>query len=59
MHIFIFYNYILFFNLSYEAHVDSKNRVVTTAAYMCETGLDEIFDGIGEMVEGVLRLTKA
>lgn len=33
-------------------------QVVTTAAYMCETGLHEIHDGIGEMVSEVLKLAK-
>jgi len=38
------------------AHVDAKNKVVTAPAYMCETAVHEIFDGIGKMVEGVLKL---
>ena len=33
-------------------------QVVTTAAYMCETGLHEIHDGIGVMVTEVLKLAK-
>ncbi|XP_060084607.1 glutamine amidotransferase-like class 1 domain-containing protein 3, mitochondrial [Ylistrum balloti] len=37
-------------------HVDEKNKIVTTPAFMCETGLHEIFDGIGKMVENVLSL---
>uniref|UniRef100_A0A9J7XF46 Glutamine amidotransferase class 1 domain containing 3 n=1 Tax=Cyprinus carpio carpio TaxID=630221 RepID=A0A9J7XF46_CYPCA len=32
-----------------EAHVDKKNKVVTTPAFMCETKLHLIFDGIGAM----------
>ncbi|OWF41050.1 ES1 protein homolog, mitochondrial-like [Mizuhopecten yessoensis] len=39
-----------------DVHVDEKNRIVTTPAYMCETGLHQIFDGIGKMVENVLSL---
>ncbi|XP_063677106.1 glutamine amidotransferase-like class 1 domain-containing protein 3, mitochondrial [Bolinopsis microptera] len=39
-----------------EAHVDSKNKVVTTAAFMCETDLHEIHDGVGAMVTEVLKL---
>ncbi|KAI2596393.1 glutamine amidotransferase class 1 domain containing 3A, partial [Homo sapiens] len=32
-----------------EAHVDQKNKVVTTPAFMCETALHYIHDGIGAM----------
>jgi len=38
------------------AHVDCKNKVVTAPAYMCETAVHEIFDGIGKMVGEVLKL---
>ena len=31
-------------------------QVVTTAAYMCETNLHEIHDGVGVMVTEVLKL---
>ncbi|XP_059896015.1 glutamine amidotransferase-like class 1 domain-containing protein 3, mitochondrial isoform X2 [Gadus macrocephalus] len=41
----------------HEAHVDHKNKVVTTPAYMCETKLHLIFDGIGAMVTNVLKLS--
>ncbi|XP_010901645.2 glutamine amidotransferase-like class 1 domain-containing protein 3A, mitochondrial [Esox lucius] len=40
-----------------EAHVDQKNRVVTSPAFMCETQLHLIFDGIGAMVADVLKLS--
>ncbi|XP_069058895.1 glutamine amidotransferase-like class 1 domain-containing protein 3, mitochondrial [Pleurodeles waltl] len=40
-----------------EVHVDKKNKVVTTPAFMCETDLHHIFDGIGAMVKHVLKLT--
>ncbi|KAL3865010.1 hypothetical protein ACJMK2_006643 [Sinanodonta woodiana] len=39
-------------------HVDKKNKIVTTPAFMCETALHNIFDGIGKMVDGVLKLVK-
>ncbi|XP_072369133.1 putative glutamine amidotransferase-like class 1 domain-containing protein 3B, mitochondrial [Scyliorhinus torazame] len=39
------------------AHVDSENNVVSTPAFMCETELHHIFDGIGAMVQQVLKLT--
>ncbi|XP_030184675.1 glutamine amidotransferase-like class 1 domain-containing protein 3A, mitochondrial isoform X1 [Lynx canadensis] len=39
-----------------EAHVDQKNKVVTTPAFMCETALHHIHDGIGAMVKKVLEL---
>lgn len=41
-----------------QAHTDSKNRLVTTAAYMCEATPSEIFDGIGKMVDGVLAMCR-
>ncbi|XP_078063325.1 ES1 protein homolog, mitochondrial-like [Mustelus asterias] len=40
------------------ALVDPENKIVTTPAFMCETKLHHIFDGIGAMVERVLKLTK-
>ncbi|XP_055072075.2 glutamine amidotransferase-like class 1 domain-containing protein 3, mitochondrial isoform X2 [Misgurnus anguillicaudatus] len=40
-----------------EAHVDPKNKVVTTPAFMCDTKLHLIFDGIGAMVKNVLKLS--
>ncbi|NWV49262.1 GAL3B protein, partial [Daphoenositta chrysoptera] len=43
--------------ISFPAHVDTKNKVVTTPAFMCETALHHIFDGIGAMVKNVLKLT--
>ncbi|KAK3593095.1 hypothetical protein CHS0354_038138 [Potamilus streckersoni] len=39
-------------------HVDKKNKIVTTPAFMCETAFHHIFDGIGKMVDGVLKLVK-
>ena len=42
----------------HEAHVDQKNKVVTTPAFMCETALHHIYDGIGAMVTKVLELSK-
>ncbi|CAH1785094.1 unnamed protein product [Owenia fusiformis] len=42
-----------------ECHVDEKNKIVSAPAYMCETGLHEIFDGIGQMVNGTLKLVKS
>ncbi|XP_010833306.1 PREDICTED: ES1 protein homolog, mitochondrial [Bison bison bison] len=41
----------------HEAHVDQKNKVVTTPAFMCDTALHHIHDGIGAMVRKVLELT--
>ena len=38
--------------------MDNKNKVVTTPAFMCETALHEVFDGIGKMVKCVLQLAK-
>ncbi|KFO28102.1 ES1 protein like protein, mitochondrial [Fukomys damarensis] len=47
----------VFPNHAHEAHVDWKNKVVTTPAFMCETALHHIHDGIGAMVKSVLELT--
>ncbi|KAK3095957.1 hypothetical protein FSP39_021303 [Pinctada imbricata] len=41
-----------------DIHVDEKNKLVTTPAFMCETAVHEIYDGIGKMIEGVLKLAK-
>lgn len=42
----------------HEAHVDQKNKVVTTPAFMCETALHHVHDGIGAMVAKVLELAR-
>ncbi|XP_007907411.1 ES1 protein, mitochondrial [Callorhinchus milii] len=44
----------------FEAHVDEKNKVISTPAFMWETEshYHYIFDGIGQMVKHVLRMTK-
>ncbi|XP_074551759.1 glutamine amidotransferase-like class 1 domain-containing protein 3, mitochondrial [Halichoeres trimaculatus] len=39
-----------------ESHVDQKNKLVTTSAFMCNAPIHQIFDGIGAMVADVLRL---
>lgn len=39
-----------------ESHVDEKNKLVTTCAFMCNAPIHEIFDGIGAMVQDVLKL---
>ena len=39
-----------------EIHVDEKNKVVTTPAFMCETKVHEVYDGIGKMIQAVLKL---
>lgn len=39
-----------------ESHVDEKNKLVTTSAFMCNAPIHEIFDGIGAMVQDVLKL---
>ncbi|XP_068742798.1 ES1 protein homolog, mitochondrial-like [Montipora capricornis] len=40
----------------HEIHVDEKNKVVTTPAFMCETKVHEVYDGIGKMIQAVLKL---
>lgn len=42
----------------HEAHVDEDNKIITAPAYMCETGVHLIFDGIGAMIANVLKLAK-
>ncbi|MEE6470954.1 hypothetical protein FKM82_009125 [Ascaphus truei] len=39
-----------------ESHVDKSNKIVTTCAFMCKAPMHEIFDGIGTMVDEVLKL---
>ncbi|XP_068558236.1 glutamine amidotransferase-like class 1 domain-containing protein 3, mitochondrial [Cebidichthys violaceus] len=39
-----------------ESHVDEKNKLVTTSAFMCNAPIHEVFDGIGAMVQDVLKL---
>lgn len=39
-----------------EIHVDENNKIVTTPAYMCDTKVHEIHDGVGKMVQAVLKL---
>lgn len=41
-----------------EIHTDEANLIVTTPAFMCETKLHEIYDGIGLMVNKVLSMVK-
>ncbi|XP_076021799.1 glutamine amidotransferase-like class 1 domain-containing protein 3, mitochondrial [Genypterus blacodes] len=39
-----------------ESHVDQKNKLVTTCAFMCNAPIHEVFDGVGAMVKDVLKL---
>ncbi|KAG5264020.1 hypothetical protein AALO_G00271240 [Alosa alosa] len=39
-----------------EAHVDKKNKLVTTSAFMCNAPIHEVYDGLGVMVTEVLKL---
>ncbi|XP_068185604.1 ES1 protein homolog, mitochondrial [Antennarius striatus] len=39
-----------------QVHVDQKNKLVTTSAFMCDAPIHQIFDGIGVMVQDVLKL---
>ena len=39
-----------------EVHVDVKNKLVTTSAFMCNAPIHEIYDGIGKMIKEVIRL---
>ncbi|XP_055015307.1 glutamine amidotransferase-like class 1 domain-containing protein 3, mitochondrial isoform X1 [Boleophthalmus pectinirostris] len=39
-----------------EAHVDMKNKLVTTCAFMCNAPMHKVFDGVGVMVKETLKL---
>jgi len=39
-----------------EICIDEANKIVTTPAFMCETHLHEVHDGVGKMVKAVLDL---
>ncbi|KAI0207284.1 Glutamine amidotransferase-like class 1 domain-containing protein 3A, mitochondrial [Lamellibrachia satsuma] len=39
-----------------DIHVDRKNKLITTAAFMCEAPLYEIYEGLGAMVEKIVML---
>ncbi|KAM9850333.1 glutamine amidotransferase-like class 1 domain-containing protein 3, mitochondrial [Aulostomus maculatus] len=39
-----------------EAHVDAKNKLVSTCAFMCNAPIHKVFDGIGVMVIKTLQL---
>ena len=41
---------------SIKTHTDAENKIVTTAAYMCETAVHEIHDGVATMINDVLKL---
>ncbi|PVD30911.1 hypothetical protein C0Q70_10186 [Pomacea canaliculata] len=42
-----------------ECHVDAMNKIVTTPAFMCNTAIHKIFDGIGVLVNTVLKLSQS
>lgn len=39
-----------------KAHVDVKNKLVTTSAFMCNAPIHKVFDGVGVMVKETLKL---
>lgn len=39
-----------------KAHVDVKNKLVTTCAFMCNAPIHQVYDGIGVMVKETLKL---
>ena len=39
-----------------DCHVDRKNKIVTTAAYMCDAPIHEIFEGIRKLTEEIIKL---
>ncbi|KAJ7310358.1 hypothetical protein JRQ81_007268 [Phrynocephalus forsythii] len=40
----------------HEVHVDAKNKLVTTSAFMCNAPIHEVYEGVGKMVAEVLKL---
>ena len=42
----------------HEAYIDDKNLFVTSPAFMCETAVHEVHDGIGEMIDGVIDILR-
>lgn len=46
----------VFLDLTNEILVDEGNKVVTTPAFMCETKVHEIHDGIGKMIEAIVKM---
>ena len=45
-----------FLNYTQESHSDTKNKIVTSPAFMCDASFHEVFDSVGKMVEGVLKM---
>ncbi len=41
-----------------EAFTDAEQRVATTAAYMCEAAPHEVYEGIGKMIDSVLKMAR-
>lgn len=41
-----------------ELYIDEKNQIITTPAYMCETKLHEVHDGVAKLVRAVIHLSK-
>ncbi|KAL0974375.1 hypothetical protein UPYG_G00219620 [Umbra pygmaea] len=39
-----------------EVHIDVKNKLVTSSAFMCNAPIHEVFDGLGVMVTELLKL---
>lgn len=38
-----------------ETAVDETNRLITTPAYMCDAPIHEVYEGIGAMIDGILK----
>lgn len=51
---FIIFNVLL--NCFHEVHIDQENRVVTTAAFMCNADFHVIHDGVAAMVRTVIKM---
>ena len=42
-----------------EAHVDTANHLATAPAYMCDAAIDQVYEGIGQMVDRTLAMIGA
>lgn len=41
-----------------EAYVDEANRILTTPAYMCDTGPHGVFTGVGKMIDALAAMLR-
>lgn len=42
-----------------EIHIDAKENVVTTPAFMCNAPVHEVYDGIGNLISTLVKMTRS